>query len=203
MKNSFLKISLLLCAVAISSFHRKQPHKAEGTRIANLPATKHLYTVEQARNDIDTLDSIYQKFIGEIPGMPPGSNNLPIHAFTVSDTDLFYALGMQPPFPKNVRYTNIRVYLGYNRDSNIFKLFIVPVKSVNYNNPNDSLKAGSDLFFGYAEANSIYVDTSAVPVQNYVMDLNYPCPSFCDWSSRLISTEGANNKKGKMERVKK
>lgn len=111
---------------------------------------------------------------------------VPIKSFTVRAVDLFGAMGMPGKYADNsiCKYPHIRVYLGYDVKLSTFKLYVVPVE-------------GADLVKNIP-GKDIILDKNGNPItlkgkigdgddDEYVLDLNAPCPNTCDPTSPLMN----------------
>lgn len=93
------------------------------------------------------------------------NDTVPIRSYTINKADLFGILGVTT-VPR-CNYEHCRVYIGMDR-TNKFKLYMTPTVP--------RLVAGD----------TVYVDTILSDGRNnFVYDLNAPCPSTCDKGSRL------------------
>ncbi len=129
-----------------------------------------LYPADIARLDIQRYDSLCRYVFHDTAA---------VRAFTIGAEDLLIALQLQTDVPA---YGHIRAYLGYTADGQ-FKLFIVPVKgAVLHDEEGD---AGQDVLL---DKNGQPVHNPGEPISaEYVLDLNAPCPSICDYQSPLMS----------------
>ncbi|MDR3679369.1 MAG: hypothetical protein P4L41_05335 [Flavipsychrobacter sp.] len=186
MKITSLSVALLSATIAISACCNK-PAGNGHTYSDSLSAQ--LYPVVAAQADIRFMDTLFTAFVSKYDTSVKYYPS-PIKAFTISSTDLFMAMGIQQPYPQ-VQYNNIRVYLGYSKTAQQFRLFVVPVKS-GINPPSPDSTAGSDMFI------DVINNVPVISLTGHnVLDLNAPCPSFCDWQSRLMPTQMHNTKPNK------
>lgn len=98
------------------------------------------------------------------------NDTVPIRAYTLNRADLFGILGVTSV--PDCKYDRCRVYIGMD-SSNKFKLYMTPTV----------LKPVSR-----GSVDSVYVDTflyDAIHKTYFVYDLNAPCPSTCDKTSKL------------------
>lgn len=99
------------------------------------------------------------------------NNTVPIQAYTIHAQDMLMALGIDPATVE-CQYSHARVYIGLN-DSSEFKLYFTPVVGADLQ--PDAMNAGRDTILKDADGNQ------------FVMDLNAPCPNTCDANSPLCN----------------
>lgn len=99
------------------------------------------------------------------------NGTVPIRAYTIHAEDMLLALGIDPS-KVECRYSHARVYIGLN-DSSRFKLYFTPVLDADLH--PDAMNAGRDTILRDADGNQ------------FVMDLNAPCPNTCDVQSPLYN----------------
>lgn len=147
--------------------------------------TSTLYPAAEAQGDIAYFDTLCSKFISSaLHDSSVNYANVPIRAFTIRAVDLFAAMGMK--VQDSVKFEHIRVYLGYSKEANQFKLFILPVQNANIVDSN----AGSDVLLdstgNYLPPSDKFPLPPGFLINKYVLDLNAPCPNLCDTRTPLI-----------------
>jgi hypothetical protein len=187
MKITSLSVALLSATIAISACGNKQAATGHYANADSLSAL--LYPVETAQADIRFIDTLFTAFITKYDTSVKHYPS-PIQAFTINSTDLFMAMGIQQPYPQ-AQYNHIRVYLGYNKAAQQFRLFVVPVNAA-INPPSPDSTAGTDMFIDVVNNVPVISLTG-----HSVLDLNAPCPSFCDWQSRLMPIQMQKTKSNK------
>ena len=164
-KVTFIGLAIFGLSMAFTGCKGKTepaPHAEEEVVTSNditYDDTVHLST---AQKDISYYVGICIKEFGD---------EVPIRAYTINKADLYGVLGVKS-IP-NCKYETCRAYIGMDED-NKFKLFMTPTVKV------ASAKGSSD---------SIYVDQipyDSIHNTYFVYDLNAPCPSTCDKSSKLF-----------------
>lgn len=161
----------LLPALILIAFAGCRPAASSDAGERSSAAVKRvLYPADIARLDIQRYDSLCQYVFRDTAA---------VRAFTIGAEDLLIALQLQTDIPA---YKHIRAYLGYTEDGQ-FKLFIVPVKGAAI--VDDEGIAGTDVLLN---KNGEPVENPGEPLSaEYVLDLNAPCPSICDYQSPLMS----------------
>jgi hypothetical protein len=96
---------------------------------------------------------------------------VPIRSYTIHASDMLMAMGLDPSTVE-CPFTHARVYIGLN-DSSHFKLFFTPVIGAELK--GGVMNPGRDTILRNADGNQ------------YVMDLNAPCPNTCDDTSPLYN----------------
>jgi hypothetical protein len=114
----------------------------------------------------------------------------PIEAYTIRAVDLLTAMGLPASLADSdsCRFKHIRVYMGYD-DAIGFKLYIVPVTGACLQGNISQWNLGMD----------VKLDKDGLPVMrgigspaiestdNYVLDLNAPCPNTCPAPGQKIT----------------
>jgi hypothetical protein len=104
---------------------------------------------------------------------------IPIRGFTIRTADLLEVSGMPVPDTVYTRYAYVRMYLGLDSASNLFKIFLTPVDSANLNVTPPI--AGKDVILNGPYSRSVKVKVKGdVDDGDYVLDLSAPCPNSCD-----------------------
>ena len=114
----------------------------------------------------------------------------PIIGYTVRAEDLLAALNLSPSIVEaDSVFKHIRVYIGYDKDSSKFKLFLVPVKDADLSGgDHNKWNAGRDILFdrdGVPHEKPASGGPHQVPGvsdNDYVADLIAPCPNTCPLS---------------------
>jgi hypothetical protein len=114
----------------------------------------------------------------------------PIIGYTVRAEDLLAALNLSPSIVEaDSVFKHIRVYIGYDKDSSKFKLFLVPVKDADLSGGDHTKwNAGRDILFdqdGVPHEKPASGSPHQVPATgdtDYVADLIAPCPNTCPLS---------------------
>ena len=136
-----------------------------------------VYPLDSARIDTTCYDSVNRHHWNGV---------VPIKAYTIRAEDLLGALGIPAKYADSsiTQYKHARVYLGFRKGKG-FKLFIVPVLGADL---SDSIpKGGID----------VYLNKQGLPIppdslkfysadDEYVLDLNAPCPNTCAETSGAI-----------------
>jgi|GEM_PF-3031897 len=107
----------------------------------------------------------------------------PMVAFTLNSTDLMAATGVDTSLIDTMHfpYDQIRVYIGLDT-ANKIKLYIASVSGC-----QAQAKGDPNVFAG----RDYYYDTSNGVLQhaqqgNFILDLNMPCPNYCNFISRIV-----------------
>lgn len=179
MKNKLLNTVLLVSLTAMAACNNVEPPGP----IDNVSQV--VYPAMAAKQDMAYFDTLCSAFMAAATGDSVNNNNVPVRGFTIRAVDLFAAMGMDSGGSTPV-YDHIRVYLGYNKRDNKFKLFLVPVSGAHLESSN----AGKDVMLhddGSAFSNADTNYTAEYLQGKFVLDLNAPCPSLCDATSPLLS----------------
>jgi len=173
----------LLSVLMIATGCHDQP--AANAANSNNPAEKKMpdnpskvaYLFTEAQKDIREFDQMCKDSLKGI---------IPIEAYTVRAEDLLAALGMDPTLVNSdtCMYHHVRVYLGFKKDHG-FKLFIMPVEGADLSGPDStSWKGGKDILLDSTgrpgcRGSKVHLASS----EEYVLDLNAPCPTTCSSTS--------------------
>jgi hypothetical protein len=133
-----------------------------------------LCRVDSAREDIRLFDSLSRVYL---------QDSIPIRAYTIRAVDLLDALGLPVGLADSsiCQYKYIRTYLGYRQGTG-FKLYIVPVKDACLKN-----NIGGDDVLLNSLGRAVKIDSRGFPEeQEYVLDLNAPCPKTCPDNSPFM-----------------
>lgn len=175
--------TVLVSSLMIVAACHDQP--SAGTANGNHPAEKIpanpsrvVYRLADAQRDIRAYDSLCDTLLHVIP----------VSGYTIRAEDLLAALGMDSTLVNSdtCMYHHVRVYLGY-RASHGFKLFIVPVEGADLSTPDSAAwSAGADILLdktGQPGCRGSKVHLASA--DEYVLDLNAPCPTTCPSTSLL------------------
>lgn len=163
---------LLLAAAAVTTLSA-----------CNSEATPAAAVVHEQKNNIDSLGAVltgYETAIGDIDRLASFQDSIfqkvVITAYTIRAVDLFGALGMPGSYVDSsiCKYKYARVYLGMD-SLNTFKLYMVPVVDANL----DSAYGGRDIHLDSLGRAIHQTDITAGEADEYVFDLNAPCPNTC------------------------
>lgn len=130
-----------------------------------------LVTARQSIQSYDSLCRIHWK------------GTAPVESYTIRAVDLLAAMGLPPELADSsiCRFKHIRVYLGFQEKVG-FKLYLVPVDNACLKGKDPSKwNAGMDVILD-KEANPILANidsTGTAAYDQYVLDLNAPCPNTC------------------------
>jgi|GEM_PF-1448090 len=188
MKTTSVNILLVIGLVLAIACNNKSSEKnyVDPMPAAQLPLdsiSQVLCGLSTARSNIRSYDSICKVL---------GDSATQIKAYTIRAVDLLGALGM----PGNLadssvcKYKHIRVYIGY-RPKVGFKLFIVPVDSAQLSRNNNTPSiAGTDVILdslGKCYKGHHHGSKGLLTAYDnqYVLDLNAPCPNTCDVTTPL------------------
>ncbi|MEO5912319.1 MAG: hypothetical protein ABIP95_15640 [Pelobium sp.] len=183
MKTTSLKVMIVISLFAFVACTNNSEKKATSNSdslmqnyrpLDSVPAV--LASLKSTKANIKAYDSICRIQFKTIP----------IKSFTVRAVDLFGAMGMPGNYADNsiCKYPHIRVYLGYDVKLGVFKLYVVPVE-------------GADLAKGIS-GKDVILNKKGIPItkkenminggnDQYVLDLNAPCPNTCDETSPLMN----------------
>jgi hypothetical protein len=155
---------------------------------------KHVLSpLKTAKNDIQTFVALCKDSLGVVP----------VNGYTIRAEDLLDALGLPPSlvdsnFNGDTVSRHVRIYLGYRDQGSPaevgFKLFIVPVNGANLSGNDNTWKAGRDLML---DSNGNVIKRGpqkGIEEDEYVLDLNAPCPKTCPDGSPLYIPGTAINK---------
>lgn len=159
MKKIPLIVSIILNVGLVVLFFMKWDDIMQSKQ-GEIAISRHQTLIGEAHNNIQHYaDSCFTLFNRDSAGNEiPNPNYNFIRSYTISDTDLLSVLGL----PITTKCTkHCRVYLGID-PGNQFKLYLTPVSVTG----NDSLLVNS-------------------AGNQYVLDLNAPCPSTCGSNALL------------------
>jgi hypothetical protein len=181
MKKITLNLILALGLLAIAGCQESSPAVIEKNPAPVPDNIKNvLMPLKTARQSITRLDKLCEDSLGY---------QLPIRAYTIRAEELFAAMGMPDTLANSAlcKYKHIRVYLGFQEKKG-FKLFLVPVEGANISGTDSSKWVGGrDLMLDSNGTAIRHVPGKAtLPTDEFVLDLNAPCPNTCAADSSLI-----------------
>ncbi len=165
MKKTILAAAVV-CALMIAQACKTEANKEEKKdEQTSVPTQRLLYSSYQvplavAQDNIERYNNKCFEVLGIVP----------IKAYTIHAEDLMEVLGIPDVEPKIYKYDHVRAYLGMDT-LNQFKLYLTPVEGANLSAVPKV--AGKDVILKNADG------------EQYVLDLNAPCPATCDISSPL------------------
>lgn len=120
-----------------------------------------------------------------------------VTSFLIERQDFLQSLGMDSSTAGAVisPYSYVRGYIGYDQRANSYHMFFTPVDSVIYNSAGQLVYAGKDVVLKGRRINPRYnnqgVGAGAGDPGDedpFVLDLNAPCPTTCNFQSMFDST---------------
>lgn len=146
---------------------------ANNLKLSDTTVSTVLYKAADALKNIAIYDTLSKKYL---------KMEAPINSFTINAVDLMAALGI-PANTVNPKFNYVRAILGFDSLAG-FKLFLVPVVGANLSLGN----AGRNV---YLNSNGIANDTinsaNFATGNEYVLDLNAPCPKTCPPSDAVLT----------------
>lgn len=138
--------------------------------------SKVLCPLTTAFRDVQLFDSLSRAYLGD---------SIPVRAYTIRAVDLLDALGMPDELADSAicKYKYIRAYLGYRKGKG-FKLYIVPVVGASL---KDNI-GGCDIMLNSIGKAAVRTGglTGYAEEEEYVLDLNAPCPKTCPDNSPFM-----------------
>lgn len=157
-----------------------------GSTAGNYPTNvaKMVYPLKEAKSCIQLFNSLCKDTLK--------LDTVPISAYTIRAVDLLASMGASDTLIDSLVNTNklpykfARVYLGYRKSDESFRLFIVPVEGADMQDPDKkNWKGGKDIFLN-KNGNPIPPGPGKKNEgDEYVLDLNAPCPTTCATESPL------------------
>lgn len=177
-KGVFAILSVLSFMAVLSCSSNKTNVRAAApyTYTANTAFNSRRVSVDVAKSNIDTAQHYMWAMINLVDSVsqaPVQTTADSVIAFKVHAGDLFAALGVLDTV--NYSHAAVRIYFGFDKQTQSFKLYVVPSDTV-------AQSGFVDRFFNSSGQVVPYDPKS----KNYVMDLNTPCPPTCDCNSPLM-----------------
>lgn len=122
-------------------------------------------------------------------------NKNPVTSFLIERQDFLQTLGMDSMTAGAVisPYSYVRGYIGFDQVAGSYHMFFTPVDSVIYNSAGQLVYAGKDIILRGKRINPKY-NTQGLGAGDpgdedpFVLDLNAPCPTTCNFQSMFDST---------------
>lgn len=168
MKN-LLRAIFLLTLISCQQSATDEPAEEPAYKIIDTAPSMYAVSLAEAERNVKFYDSLSKAALGIDP----------IRAFTIRSVDLVEAMGLDTKYLKKAEYSHVRIYMGLDKDSSQFKIYLTPVKGAKLSEG----KPGKDVILkGPYDGDG---DGISDGDGQYVLDFSKPCPNACDDGSPL------------------